>query len=149
MDSGVFKEQVKPEHLRIGNLVMHEGKIVEVLNVDKSQMMVYDELIDRFWVTRIDFLSPIPLDATILEKAGFETVELPANFNGGRSGWQILIMPSAKRYLLLSGTGLFWLTCVYDSNNVYNMQSLGDVGHLHQLQNLYWCLVGEELNIEL
>lgn len=133
------KEQVKAEELRIGNLVMHVGKIVEVLNVDKSEMMVYDEPIDRFWVTRIDFLSPIPLTPEILEKAGLN-----------RKG-NLAATASRKFYkignLIIESIPSNRVAIYFDSQTELALIAYQD--YLHQLQNLHFALTGEELNIEL
>jgi hypothetical protein len=92
--------------------------------------------------------NPIPLTPEILQKCGFEEKELPSNFANGQNGMKISIRDSAKRYLLLTPVGAHYLCAIYSSDNVFNLQSIGFVYNLHQLQNLYFAITKMELNTQ-
>jgi hypothetical protein len=95
-------------------------------------------------------VGPIPLTAEILEKAGFE------NDNGEFQH------PNNTDFDLMFCMSPNNLWCGYNFGNrkdgvPFVETTLGFVAnpicnpfrYVHQLQNLYWCLVGEELEIKL
>ena len=81
--------------------------------------------IDNFNEEDLDYCSPIPLTEEWLVKFGFDD-----NFHKGK----------------------FWV-CLDDDGYFYTNHNLNDEGftevlHVHQLQNLYFALTGEELTIK-
>lgn len=91
--------------------------------------------------------APISLTPEILEKAGFEIKEIPHWHANGRPGYRILIMRSARRWLML--TGIHSMIASIHENDDVKGASLCQLGYLHQLQNLFFTLKGEELQIQL
>ena len=83
--------------------------------------------------------SPIPLTTEILEKCGF--VKPSKNDNHGGLLVSIGNDVSIRLKPLISGEGYYW----DNFNGAYKVI----IKHLHQLQNLYWCLCGKELEINL
>ena len=87
----------------------------------------------------LDSIHPIPLTPEILEKCGFEKVENPKQY-----GW----------YISVGNRELCWCHADYISLE-FKVGQLDDFcdtikdidcKYLHQLQNLYFALCGEELN---
>lgn len=84
-----------------------------------------------------DKVEPIPLTPEVLEKAGFVKVG-PDDFHNS-SMWK----KEGFTYLYCDGSFV-------DNSGPYGHYcDIGNMEHLHQLQNLYLALTGEELNIEL
>lgn len=125
--------------LRIGSLVLYNnaynivsGIIPPCPNSDKrwdGKWVIEINPPDCFNVT-IDEINPIPLTPEILERAGFE-----------------------KSYVLGSQTNFVYTKGVLSYNESHGgwwfRGPFTDIPHLHQLQNLYFAMTGEELNIEL
>ena len=80
----------------------------------------------------IDFLSPIPLTPEILEKCGFVKED---RLNVGANTY---FKKGMGEYLTYQFDGF----CVYELNKAI-------VKYLHQLQNLFFALCGEELEVNL
>ena len=130
---------MKPEELRVGNWVQYKQ------GFKKGEGYCQVELIhDKHFDCRHKLLGftpngeykPIPLTPEILEKCGFDNVGLVA--------YSIKI----SDYSMLVGnkTGFELVSRVNDKINVVPVL---EMPHLHQLQNLYYALTGEELTIEL
>ena len=121
---------MKSNELRIGNLVNANGDMLSVTGAD----------IAYFDFNGNDY-SPIPLTPEILEKAGFghDKMNKPETLN---INW-FCIKPCNK---MISGQ-IFkaGIRNAYDVELFHNTTLL----FVHQLQNLYFALTGEELPIEL
>ena len=85
------------------------------------------------------YYRPIPLTPEILEKCGF--VKPSKNDNHGGLLVSIGNDVSIRLKPLISGEGYYW----DNFNGAYKVI----IKHLHQLQNLYWCLCRKELEINL
>ena len=83
------------------------------------------------WSNWRDEYSPIPLTPEILEKAGFRQMVID-----GKKKWKR--EPNDSFYLY-----------GHDNTGFYSPYVMPEVQSLHQLQNLYFALTGEELPIEL
>jgi hypothetical protein len=78
-------------------------------------------------------LMPIPLTPEILEKAGFK-------FDGDFNSYSISSVILSKNYCL----------CSIGDEYLCELNRIGKpIKHIHQLQNLYFALTGEELQIIL
>lgn len=109
---------IQPNELRLGNWLSYKGDYYQVEILESN--MVIDEF---------EGIEPIPLSPEILERCGFEKDDddyllkiddrscLHINFN-------------KERYLIESYDGLI---------------KIKNINYLHQLQNLYHSLVGQEL----
>ena len=115
---------MKVTELRIGNWINEEtGTIPYKVTSD-----------DIFWLSlpqNENKMQPIPLTPEILEKAGFK---LDPEFDGFESG-------------------KFDIWFYHIENKGFTYSNMVDGGKLieyaHELQNLYFALTGEELNIQL
>lgn len=88
----------------------------------------------------IGWLSPIvtgiPLTPEILEKCGFEKEE------DGDGGYYHELL-SGNGQLFVEGDKKGYTDVFLDLNETVRVR------YLHQLQNLYWCLCGEELKVNM
>lgn len=122
---------MKAQELRIGNyFIVNWSK-----EICKADWMDIRDISDR---RIIGGVSPIPLTPEILEKCGFERT---GNLN-----------PSASRKFYKIGR-IIIEHIAGDRIAVYVDSPLEDIligyqDHLHQLQNLYHALTGEELNFK-
>lgn len=139
---------LQSNELRVGNFLkfnnhIEKERIVQVnlrffgswaagISIDE---MKFDEKFNIYY-------SPIPLTPEILEKCGFEiVVELHPTYLIGKGA---IVLHVTKQ------SGKYWHCIVY--NNYEDELSerwagIGNVQYLHQLQNLYFALIGEELKV--
>lgn len=125
---------IDPKELRIGNWVYHESESTNNLHA----IIVNDDDLGFMSNGGDLYYSPIPLTPEILEKAGFE--------------WSI--------YHQAFHFGDMAMNEFYDVNECYpsgyqlstfkKKELIGNsFQYLHQLQNLYFALTGQELEINL
>lgn len=125
---------IEAKELRTGNYVIYHGEVEETCKLDAEDIFLTE--------TKEGYRqlhSPIPLTPDILEKAGF-------HYNNNRSSvarreiaYQDSDYPCS---LQLSGSGI----CIARSGIG---AITAPVFYLHQLQNLFYALTGEELTINL
>ena len=122
---------IKAEELRIGNWIKEEGYIscAENLKVDLDLMQDIIENSQREFQGEDDELYyPIPFTEEILLKCGFE----------------ILGLSDRNNYSVIKNTeGYFFIDCMEDITIGKELKSV------HQLQNLYYAITGEDLTINL
>lgn len=129
---------IKIEELRIGNLLQvakdmpynkHlEGEIVKVYHIEQNKNIdIVGGVFSDYTLICLgsDRLSPIPLTEEWLKRYGFENV-LPNQYKLSGTSVQVFIHQDK------------WL---YRIGNV----SMKHVQTVHQLQNLHYCLHGQEL----
>ncbi len=130
---------IKANELRIGNWVSHENKngkfnftIKELLS--KGINIEYN---NGCWLIFYEEVNPIPLTPEILKKMGFKII--PKDRLAVYKLEGLSLMPSGDY-----DDGRFHAVgCSLDNTKVLYIFSL------HQLQNLYFALTGEELQINL
>ena len=113
---------MKASELRIGNLLWdkEDNYPITVKSIDES--------INGFNKTYLDIVQPIPLTEDWLLKFGFSHSQKKYYYNG------YFVCKINKAFNCL----------IYIGNNDY--KQLNTVNYVHELQNLYFALVGEELN---
>lgn len=132
---------MKTNELRIGNYINIEGDVVRVKEIyDKSIYYANSEY--ESYATE-DFINPIELTEEVLENIGFK---------------KNIIYGSVIEYLPI-GDDLARVFCTKEKQNVRiqvvhknaseTIVKVKYVKYLHQLQNAYYCLTNEELNVEL
>lgn len=130
------------QELRIGNWVMDAGNdYIKVRSIDLLGINTALHIDGMSYSHIYRELSPIPLTPEILEKAGFEflTKWEPFSANDG-------LTHKLDVGVFKFGVGMMSSMVTLLEQNGY---SLGvHVTHLHQLQNLYFALTGEELEIK-
>lgn len=111
---------MKPSELRIGNWVQANSPAMIVEEITKFGVGLYmpGSNADLFY-HMIEKVEPIPITDEILVKAGF-----------------------VKKY----GTWFGLIELDEDYLFHYGMEEAVEIKSLHQLQNLVYCLTGEELN---
>jgi hypothetical protein len=113
---------MKANELRVGNWIIGcNGKYLQICE-DGMEILMGARNYGDFDL--------IPLTHEILKKAGFVSFE---------DGWYGLT-PFRKGYM--------WTWNIYDRHLQWN-GNIVPCQYLHQLQNLYYALTGEELNIDL
>lgn len=120
---------MRANELRIGNFVKSKDGVTVVDLIKEDGIGIgYDFDAKYSW----EEIKPIPLTEEILLKAGFdEESEKPINY-------------SANLYVdMVSNEAC--VGCEYDGFHLVR----SNIKYVHQLQNLYFALTGEELNIEL
>lgn len=126
---------IKASELRIGNRLRPR----RVIDADSLPATGYAICAAHIAYTEEDLNSdwdPIPLTPEILEKSGFKKVE---SVHGGEA-----FTINEVRFLK---EGLDY-TLVSEDDDHYAIDRIGKPFHyVHQLQNLYFALTGEELNI--
>ena len=124
---------MKANELRIGNWVEVENyKNIQLENVHPKGTTRGD---DQYLIS---MLNPIPLTEEILLKCGFKYREAMA---GGQDEW--------AGYGFWSLNGVHLLGHKNGEVLYYDRRSEVEYKYLHQLQNLYFALTNEELQIEL
>ena len=130
--------------LKIGNWVEANTPPMIVKVISESTVALYmpGSEADNFHFD-IEDLRPIPLSESILEKCGFE-LSLITN------DWFIDLQ---THYLSLIFSGDQWYPQYHQlvemSHEREQIVGLNFIQHLHQLQNLFWCLCGKELNVNI
>jgi|SRR3990172_8875486 len=121
--------------LRIGNLLLHKGKIVDVTEITNyGRICVTDEKI----VTEVKNCEPIPLTEDWLLKAGFEKLEKVNRY--------------FKYIVACEPKNLDYRQFAVDFRKgkfIFNIRNGFEIKYLHQLQNLYRDLTGNDLIFEL
>lgn len=133
---------INKSELRIGNYVertYHDGK-KEFDKVNGYTFWHYEHLDEAKHFVEVDCLNPILLTAEILEACCFkEGLENNFNSTGFRS--------SKYNYLSLFR---IWIEPIGKRVFVFYDQSIRiEKKYLHELQNLYFILTGEELTVNL
>jgi len=126
---------MKATELRIGNWVEIQGIQSKIILVDTEGCICENEYCEDFENNNItQNLQPIPLTEEWLERFGFDSVAL---------GYEI-----DDRFITLrpeedenGGFDLFIMIA-----NIEQPMYITYIDYVHQLQNLYFALTGEELN---
>jgi len=125
--------------LRIGNWVLHTNgngdftfEIEEILA--KGINVVHN---GGIWFIKYEYIEPITITPEILEKCGFVKEHRKIDiFSKGRLRLWFGVRRETLCYLIEEDTA----TGHYIPNPITSV---------HQLQNLYWCLCGKELEVNL
>jgi hypothetical protein len=151
---------MEAKELRIGNWVTYDGwhpdaalkgqemnpypTKVKSIEIDESKN---DYIIEGNYIERgySASFTPIPLTEELLLKCGFE-------WDGS---WLQLELPYARWHIAFWG-GVIDKMSIRQYKPPYDNPNVVEIGfasnyteYLHQLQNLYFALTGQELNIEL
>lgn len=133
---------MKANELRIFNwLIDYENKIGKVESIeDNNVLKVVNNEGVLISYCEIELYKPIPLTEEILLKCGFEITEILGSYHiGGFTFHSQRPCNDSVKFTLV--------TEIYFCGRMVLV--VNGVKHLHQLQNLYFALTNEELNIEL
>lgn len=140
---------MKTNELRLGNLVMCNNQIVKVTGLH-SDIFECHSLDDKSWMWNIKIKNAHPIELTeeVLVKVGFEKNKYDwwEHFPDRENEISILM---TDNYTTIEYANLFH--CPEDVTEVnYNSRlEFPRRIYIHELQNAYYCLTGQELNIEL
>lgn len=137
---------LKCADLRIGNYVSFLDIWCKIIGIDKDRVLIEYHNGDTDYC-HIDYIEPIELTEDILTKIGFEDRKGYFNYSkvfGDENNYcdsiHIYYCPRLKHFKFTHDKVK---ECDLQTMDLYNIQ------YLHQLQNAYYCLTGQELNIEL
>ena len=150
--------KLKASELRLGNWVEFNdfpGKHFTKVTIDKLKTIAENPVMHTWYA--------IPLTPEILEKAGFYVREVDGqigyflDIQKGKNKFYEEGVPYAtfsnKRTILEinlnDDDGEEFTELVWQEVGVWQQLVLNPLKHLHQLQNLYFALTGEELEINL
>lgn len=114
------KAMIKASELRIGNIVEVEGQIWGILD---SRLLVRIE-------REPDCANPVPLSPEWLERMGFKTF-------AGTLQLDCLGIDARSNEM----------ECLFSSRDDWEPMGAKPLQYVHQLQNLFFALTGQELNI--
>ena len=122
---------MKPEELRIGNLVKYKGEVVKVKQITKKKIGYHkEENESRMHYARLVEIEPIPLTEEIIGKY---FIHCGASYLRDQN--------RAEIYQTCKG----W--CLSANNSNYTAYIGTIVGYLHDLQNAYYTANQQELTI--
>ena len=126
---------MNPKELRIGNLVKCDGRIFEIYCTDKEYPYLNTEEFG-VGVVEWDDIEGVPMTEDILLKVGF--VKHDRGYISGVHNTLFSGLMKLKFDHMLQS----FVFSVGEYSDITRVQ------YLHQLQNLYFALTGEELNTE-
>lgn len=145
-----MNQLIEINELRIGNLLSYDNQIV---HVTRLSLDIDDEYEDQIGFCKlgsvsneiaawnrslVDKLAPIPLTPEWMERCGFISTLSGDDFHSG------IIWDDPKSDYHYCESGYF-----IDNRGDYGHYcDIGDIKYLHQLQNLYFALTGDELIIK-
>jgi hypothetical protein len=154
---------IKANELRIGNWVRGKNKykqteeLIQVESIHYKGINVFDDTEYGHPVIEADYsfdcLQPIPLTPELLERAGFEK-ETSEDIEE-RTIYSIQVANNTSLYFdphkdwMRDDYEVEWYLSHEWNNNHFKNDFWKRPKYLHQLQNLYFTLTGEELNIDL
>ena len=140
--------KLEAKDFRIGNLIECDNIIIEVQGISKYYVNGFDKANNIDTRVPVKHSKGIPLTEEWLIKFGFE------KGNYKEFDEKHFVEKSNTIKVIISGVG-FW--DVYTDYNLYEITfSSGlniitdnnGINHVHQLQNLYYAITGEELTIK-
>lgn len=126
---------MRVEELRIGNLLRDKFSKTELKVIELTEENIITYVIDRSMFPLKDGwgIEPIPLTEEWLLKFGFEAQEESFHLKD----FSIELIGDDGR----------WCAYIYDEYHAIECP-LSLIKHVHQLQNLYFALTGEELTLK-
>jgi len=131
---------MNPTHLRIGNIVRDKisGDLLRITELNETTVGATVINRDKYPLPDGWEMEPIPLTPEILVKYGFKKFNLSSGhyFQLDFNNKEAFLFDERLSYGIMGIANFEWSACDH-------------IHHLHQLQNLYFALTGEELNYTL
>ena len=124
--------------LRIGNLITRKNKVLKVCIIQPDKILVSGYSWGKYF--KCDEIEPILLTEEWLFKFGFEKAKHSHGYDCYiKDGFDFDIVSH----------GRYWVLAIYTDESCTNSLYFahGRFEYVHQLQNLYFALTGEELTI--
>jgi hypothetical protein len=141
---------MKPQELRVGNTIMcqcrgeHKPHTIKSIWYNDEEKLYFVEL-DNGFQCNVNGISPIELTNELLENMGFQLTDKPIVKTDLRLSPHFVYRKSIENtHIDIDPVQLFIL-----EKGTGKVANICDVRHLHQIQNAYYMVIGEELNIEL
>lgn len=144
---------IQANDLKIGNRFIRE------IPSTRGQEFDHDFVLTEEWMGKLfgentsfalNDLHPIPLTPEILEKAGLPDQEINEKGCGWFHRGNFLVGKTKYHYHFHKNSKRLTLAVVVDLENGSDTTAFAwNIYHLHQLQNLYFALTGEELDVNL
>lgn len=132
---------INKSELRIGNTIQSQGNIFTVSEINERYINCIDgSSFFDFKVNGVEF------NDSLFELCGFEQTE--STDNDKRKLWSIQVANNTSLYFDESNNKQWYLSYQWNNNHFQN-DFWNSPKYLHQLQNLFFCLSGEELKIKL
>lgn len=126
------EQTLKPSDLRIGNLIQEQN--IGILKIELIDRCTVSGFVNgRYGFAQIEDCKGIPLTEEWLFKSGFDKVRYE------KYAHCKLNKLRAYPHVFNNSFGIY----------IMGAYSLPYVEYVHQLQNLFWCLTGEELEIKI
>ena len=139
---------MRPQELRVGNLVCYNGKVVKVEQITKHKIGYHTRPNEtRMNYARLCEIEPIPITEELLLKTGFK--------KGGNGYFDYreyndeLSIRFSENYTFIEYANLHFNPEDVTETNYCSSLEFPNTLHLHTLQNIWHLLTGEELEIEL
>jgi hypothetical protein len=136
---------MKAEELRIGNLVWISDTVTLMLYREIEKINIHHLMGLTGWKEPIVEIEPIPLTKEWLIRFGFN-YEDPLIY--GKSGWYLKLKNQDLPSFIFFNNHLQCSLFISSSFNMCFIDINGHCEHVHQLQNLYFSLTGQELTIK-
>lgn len=130
-------EDLRANELRIGNLLSFSGEPVAINAGFIHDCDYWNKNPERQDAVSFENVEPIPLTAEWLKKLGWKY------YNGRTEG--ILTMDFGCKMDVDYKDGKLLIKSHYEGEDLYRDTR---IKYVHQLQNLFFCLCGEELTIK-
>jgi hypothetical protein len=132
---------MEAKHLRIGNKVLYRGEIKTISAINYTHVC-FEEDEDRYF--NLIGVEPVPITEDWLRKFDF--------YNGSKEAAEYGIENTNACEPYSKGS-VYVYNPSYTGEEEFYFDWFGDgkttiIKSVHQLQNLYWSLVGEELTIK-
>jgi len=139
---------MKPQELRIGNLVCYNGKVVKVKQITKHKIGYHTKPNEtRMNYARLCDIEPIPITEELLLKIGFKR-DRNGYFSHKEYNDELSIRFSPI-YTFIEYANLHFNPEDVTETNYGSSLEFPNTLHLHTLQNIWYLLTGKELEIKL
>jgi len=142
---------MEANELRIGNYVYLTADGHE----DEPDLVKWDIIDYEYYTDKMDYIQPIPLTEEILLKCGFEVEKYIATGDFYLCGKKVISINRRSYKIIISADDYSNWNFLVDSNYLYKdisreiKQNILPFQYLHQLQNLYFALTNQELEVKL
>lgn len=134
---------MKANELRIGNYVNYENRPFEVIETSPISLVVRKKIGDIFEMQHraLDVAQPIELTEELLVKIGFDKHDEAMNIYAFENERAVVVYVPNRKLLRIEGVE----NDVLIDRNI----RLNNIEYVHELQNAYYLLTSEELEVEL